>query len=102
MCKHDERTDISPVPTVISLYLFYYCPGEENSPHFLILLAYADSGLTIAPSNAHFQSVCAAVRTVWQFYIRQVFTNLFFSLDPCYLGGRNNVITCFTVTDSWF
>lgn len=69
MCKHDEKTDICPGLTVISLYWYYYCPGEENSPHFWILFTNADSGLTNAPCNAHLQSVCAAVRTVWQFYI---------------------------------
>lgn len=43
MCKHNERTDISPGLTAIYLYWFYYCPGEENSQHFLILFSNAES-----------------------------------------------------------
>lgn len=34
MCKHDERTDISPGLTVTSLCWSYDCPGEDRSPHF--------------------------------------------------------------------
>ena len=64
MCKHDEGMDISPGLTVTCFCWSYYCPGEDNHNGFFILFNEAEYGLATVPSNAHLQSVCAAVRNV--------------------------------------